>query len=200
MEFSVAICMLTKQLIILPPRSSRLRAHYVSQWRNTYIYIYIHSIISASGFEAFGAVTWAERAVRAEAGATADAVPGNAPASAVNTFRSDGDTRTVSFDGATVLIHDLKGCRYLERLLMEPNREFHVLDLVAVEQGSLPTVPSPTDREGVRREGGHAGVHLDDQAREAYNAGSSISTRTSRTRHATTTWDASPLQKPTGST
>jgi hypothetical protein len=40
--------------------------------------------------------------------------------------------------------------------------------LVAVEQGSLPTVPRPADHEAARHEGGHAGVHLDDQARAAY--------------------------------
>ncbi len=43
-----------------------------------------------------------------------------------------------------------------------------MLDLVAVEQGSLPTVPRSTDHDGERHEAGHAGVHLDDQAREAY--------------------------------
>jgi hypothetical protein len=36
-------------------------------------------------------------------------------------------------------VRDLKGFRYIERLLADPGREFHVLDLVAVEQGTLPT-------------------------------------------------------------
>ena len=86
-------------------------------------------------------------------------------------FRCDGDTRTVCFDGTTVLLHDLKGFRYLERMLAEPGREFHVLDLVAVERGSLPTVPHgvAADQDGlVASDGGHAGLHLDDQARAAY--------------------------------
>ena len=87
-------------------------------------------------------------------------------------FRCGGDTRTVCFDGTTVLLHDLKGFRYLERLLAEPDREFHVLDLVAVERGSLPTVRRGAGRGGddglVTSDGGHAGLHLDDQARAAY--------------------------------
>jgi hypothetical protein len=86
-------------------------------------------------------------------------------------FRCDGDTRTVCFDGTTVLLHDLKGFRYLERLLAEPGREFHVLDLVAVERGSLPTVPHggvPGEDGLVASDGGHAGLHLDDQARASY--------------------------------
>ena len=68
-----------------------------------------------------------------------------------------------------MLLQDLKGLRYLERLLAEPNREFHVLDLVAVERGSLPTVPNAGESGDLTTgDGGHAGLHLDDQAREAY--------------------------------
>jgi hypothetical protein len=72
----------------------------------------------------------------------------------------------VSFGGRTVLVRDLKGLRYLARLLAEPGREFHVLDLVAVEQGSLPT-GDPTAAQALG--GGGAGLELiDQQAREAY--------------------------------
>lgn len=78
------------------------------------------------------------------------------------------DIRTVSFDGQTALIRDLLGLRYLERLLAEPNREFHALDLVAVERGSLPVAPRYFDIEAGTRDRGHAGCHLDSQAREAY--------------------------------
>ena len=129
-------------------------------------------------FEEFGAVLWAERA---EHCAHLEPVPLRQPQSrpqlpssgaTSNLFRCDGDTRTIRFDGVTVLIQDLKGLRYLERLLAEPNREFHVLDLVAVERGSLPTVPTvgePGDPGDLATsDGGHAGLHLDDQAREAY--------------------------------
>jgi len=122
------------------------------------------------GFEDYGAVRWAERA--GDQASTNTSTPTAAPEPTtpadVNLFRCDGDTRTVCFDGATVLLQDLKGLRYLERLLAEPNREFHVLDLVAVERGSLPTVPIAGDPTLTHSDGGHAGLHLDDQAREAY--------------------------------
>lgn len=121
-----------------------------------------------AAFEAYGATVWAERAAHERTTAAADATAKHPPPFATSTFRCDDDTRTVSFDGTTVLIHDLVGCRYLQRLLLEPNREFHVLDLVAVEQGTLPTVPHPPDPDGGRHEEGHAGVLLDDQARTAY--------------------------------
>lgn len=130
-------------------------------------------------FATFGAVLWAERAAAkaADHGASRPApAPSSGPPSAeveTNLFRSDGDTRTVGFDGKTVLLHDLKGLRYLERLLAQPNREFHSLDLVAVERGSLPTVPNPSAGDLgssglVASDGGHAGLHLDDQAVAAY--------------------------------
>ena len=119
-------------------------------------------------FDDFGAALWAQEAER-----LLNARP-DKPTAAPTTieecvFRCDGDTRTVRFDGVTVLVHDLKGFRYLERLLAEPDREFHVLDLVAVERGSLPTVPRRAGEDGlVVTDGGHAGLHLDDQARDAY--------------------------------
>jgi hypothetical protein len=45
--------------------------------------------------------------------------------------------RTLSYAGSTVFVKDLKGMRYLERLLAEPDREFHALDLVSVERGAI---------------------------------------------------------------
>ena len=122
------------------------------------------------GFDEYGASLWAERA-RAHLGTVAPSPPlAPKPASDdhSNLFRCDGDTRTVRFDGVTVLLQDLKGLRYLERLLAEPNREFHALDLVAVERGSLPTVTNLGSGDLATSDGGSAGLHLDDQAREAY--------------------------------
>ena len=120
-------------------------------------------------FEEFGAVLWAERAQRSADLESAPPTPPPPASAAPNLFRCDGDTRTIRFDGVTVLLQDLKGLRYLERLLAEPNREFHVLDLVAVERGSLPTVPNAGESGDLTTgDGGHAGLHLDDQAREAY--------------------------------
>ena len=129
-------------------------------------------------FESFGALLWSERAaLAADLGDDrfASAHPSSGPSTGVETclFSCDGDIRTIRFDGDTVLLHDLKGLRYLQRLLAEPNREFHVLDLVAVERGTLPTVPVVPAGDAVNggfvTDGGsHAGLHLDDQAREAY--------------------------------
>ena len=55
----------------------------------------------------------------------------------LNVFRREGDYWSVSFEGRTVQVRDLKGIRYLARLLADPGREFHVLDLVAAESGRL---------------------------------------------------------------
>ena len=59
----------------------------------------------------------------------------------------------------TARIRDLKGMRHLARLLADPAREFHVLDLVAAE--------GPADGGDVARLG-DAGEMLDERAKEAY--------------------------------
>lgn len=74
------------------------------------------------------------------------------------TFRREGGRRVLEFRGLQVALPDLKGFRYLERLLAEPRREFHVLDLVGVDQGVLRT--AAVDDAGL--------PVLDDQARAAY--------------------------------
>jgi len=120
-------------------------------------------------FEAFGALRWAERAERLLTGAPARTASSGITEAAVATFRCGDDTRTVCFRDVTVLMRDLEGFRYLERLLAEPGREFHVLDLVAVDTGSLPT--GPTLHQGLETvtEGVGAGLRLlDDEARDAY--------------------------------
>jgi tetratricopeptide (TPR) repeat protein len=53
------------------------------------------------------------------------------PVDSVNIFRREGDYWSVIFDGHTVHVRDLKGMRHLARLLADPGREYHVLDLVA---------------------------------------------------------------------
>ena len=58
------------------------------------------------------------------------------PIASTNVFRREGDYWSVSFDGHTVHVRDLKGMRYLARLLADPGREYHVLDLVASESAS----------------------------------------------------------------
>ena len=88
---------------------------------------------------------------------------------AAATFTCEGDTRTVSFGGVTVLIRDLKGLRYVARLLADPTREFHVLDLVAIEQGVLPSNHIVGYEDGLRSDAAEAGLPIiDDRARDAY--------------------------------
>ena len=118
-----------------------------------------------SGLDRIGAVRKAQEAAIAggDAGPEAVGTVPTAGAAAASKrpatsaiFRLEGDTRTVDYDGRAVLLRDLKGMRYLARLLGSPGREFHVVDLVATEHG-VPVVP-----------GGDAGPALDDVAREAY--------------------------------
>ena len=73
-------------------------------------------------FEAFGAARWAEHAERLVEDTPPPPPPPAARAneSLTATFRCDGDTRTICFGGRTVLMRDLKGFRYLERLLADP--------------------------------------------------------------------------------
>ncbi len=83
-------------------------------------------------------------------------------------FHLEGDTRTIRFDGTSVLLHDLKGMRYLERLLRHPSREFHVLDLVTSEEGTDPN-PTPADAVSLSAASeGSAGPILDATAKQAY--------------------------------
>ena len=53
-----------------------------------------------------------------------------------NVIRREGDYWCVVFQGQTVRLRDLRGLRYLARLLAHPGREFHVLDMVADAAGS----------------------------------------------------------------
>jgi tetratricopeptide (TPR) repeat protein len=90
------------------------------------------------------------------------------PAGSRNVFRREGDYWTVIFEGNTVRVRDLKGMRYLARLLADPGREHHVLDLVAAETGegskgdNSPAAGLPLSAIG------DAGEMLDTRAREAY--------------------------------
>jgi hypothetical protein len=83
-------------------------------------------------------------------------------------FRLEGDYWSVTFDGRTVHVRDLKGMHYVARLLADPGREHHVLDLVAAERvpgaaadaGGTPGLPL--------RALGDAGELIDAQAKDAY--------------------------------
>jgi tetratricopeptide (TPR) repeat protein len=120
----------------------------------------------------------AARAVldRIEAERTADdAMPGEQdaeaeqpPATVRHVIRREGDYWSVVFEGRTVRVRDLKGMRYLARLLADPGREFQVLDLVAAESGPV-TVAASGRAIGLSHAGpGDAGEMLDPQAKDAY--------------------------------
>jgi tetratricopeptide (TPR) repeat protein len=76
-------------------------------------------------------------------------------ATETNVFRREGDYWLLVFEGRTVRVRDLKGMRYLAQLLAHPGREFHVVDLVAVETGQQMAL-------------GDAGEMLDERAKSAY--------------------------------
>jgi tetratricopeptide (TPR) repeat protein len=90
------------------------------------------------------------------------------PTGSVNVFRREGDYWSVIFDGHTVRVRDLKGMRYLARLLADPGREYHVLDLVAAETGSTAEVDSSQAAGVPRSTLGDAGEMLDARAKDAY--------------------------------
>jgi hypothetical protein len=87
------------------------------------------------------------------------ALGGAAPAPAPETFelRDEGEYWTITHAGTTLRLKDSLGLRYLARLVAEPDREVHVLDLVGT-------------REEGAADGGDAGELLDSEARESYRA------------------------------
>jgi tetratricopeptide (TPR) repeat protein len=85
------------------------------------------------------------------------------PVTDLNMFRRQGDYWSVVFEGRTVRVRDLKGIRYLARLLADPGREFHVLDLVAAESGRAGERGRATGTDP-----GDAGEMLDARAKDAY--------------------------------
>lgn len=119
-----------------------------------------------NAFADFGAGGWVDRC-DAHIALAADAVHRVEPASDA-TFRLEGEIRIVSLGGVTVSMSDMKGLRHIARLLAEPTREFHVLDMVAVDQRTTGSASADraTDDDGSL---GAAGLPvLDDQARAAY--------------------------------
>jgi tetratricopeptide (TPR) repeat protein len=89
-------------------------------------------------------------------------------ASELSAFRREGDYWSVTFEGRTVRVKDLKGMRYLARLLAYPGRELHVVDLVTAEgEGTAPAGRIARPELGFSASG-DAGEMLDTRAKEAY--------------------------------
>jgi hypothetical protein len=75
------------------------------------------------------------------------------------TFSAEGEAWAISHQGATFRLKDSLGLRYLARLLGEPDREIHVLELAGGEG---------TSEGGEVADAGDAGELLDDEARQSY--------------------------------
>jgi len=84
-------------------------------------------------------------------------------------FLREGEYWTVAYDGSTVRVRDAKGMRYLARLLADPGREFHALDLAG--DGLASAAQGVADESGMSvRDSGDAGVRLDAAAKASYLA------------------------------
>jgi pimeloyl-ACP methyl ester carboxylesterase len=84
-----------------------------------------------------------------------------------NLFRRDGEYWTVGYRGLVVTLRDSKGLRDLGRLLAEPGREFHVLDLMAAGTGARSIPPPQAAEAGLMIEGRGEPV-IDQAARVHY--------------------------------
>jgi tetratricopeptide (TPR) repeat protein len=85
-----------------------------------------------------------------------------------NVFRREGDYWSVVFVGRAARVRDSKGLRYIARLLAEPGRELHVLDLVRRESHASETAGGAEAPESMLADFGDAGELLDARAAAAY--------------------------------
>jgi hypothetical protein len=131
--------------------------------------------LAAAGEMGMAGVVEAIRALRAPEAAAPEAAANAAPEAAANTFRREGEYWTVAFDGSVVHLKDSKGLRHLARLLANPGRELHAVDLEAADGSPAASRPGPREPaaggelEG-RRDLGDAGPMLDATAKAAYKA------------------------------
>jgi len=103
-------------------------------------------------------------------------VKANRQATAGNVFQKTGQFWTISYEGRTSQIKDIKGLQYLHFLLAHPGEEFHAQHLLAeVEGKALNQGDAVTMSErhllddGLNISSlGDAGPQLDDQARKEY--------------------------------
>jgi class 3 adenylate cyclase len=96
---------------------------------------------------------------------TATAPSPSAPVHDAMLFRREGDYWTVAFGGKVVRMRDAKGLGYLARLLRDPHREFHVLDLLV---GDAPRANATAREDGLVTATADAGAVLDEPAKRAY--------------------------------
>jgi tetratricopeptide (TPR) repeat protein len=121
-----------------------------------------------SGFTRIGALYQEARAIEASgnvelAGQTQLPQQTRAHVADAAVFRREGDYWSVVFEGRTARLRDSKGLQYLARLLADPGRELHVLDLVADGSATIDTIGTR-----VVSDAGNAGELLDPRAKAAY--------------------------------
>jgi hypothetical protein len=93
-----------------------------------------------------------------------------------NVFRREGEYWTVCYEGSVVRLRDAKGLRHLARLLADPGRELHAIDLEAADSQPAPAARLRSRAGGgepelaARRDLGDAGELLDATAKAAYQA------------------------------
>lgn len=111
-----------------------------------------------------GLVTQADARLAAVEAAAAPAPAASAPAAAAAfSFAREGEYWSVAYAGTTFRLKDSLGLRYLVRLLEQPGREIHVLDLVGERGGA-----GAGGGAGEAIDTGDAGELLDDDARRSY--------------------------------
>lgn len=122
-----------------------------------------------------GMVALGERlsALRERAGGSAEA-PATAPAHAASirpsVFRREGEYWSIAYEGETLRLKDSKGLRYLVRLLADPGREFHVIDLAAGPGSHGSKAPATRRPEDLHVASEDAGNILDPRAKAAYRS------------------------------
>ena len=96
-----------------------------------------------------------------------------APETFSDVFRREGDYWTVRYEGSVVRLKDAKGLRHLARLLANPGREFHAVDLESADSPAAiraATARGRSDDLETRADLGDAGELLDATAKAAYQS------------------------------
>src|SRR5207248_4402171 len=85
-----------------------------------------------------------------------------------NVFRREGEFWTVSYQGVVFRLRDSKGLRLLAHLLAHPQKEFHVLDLVAEVEGTAAPAPAAASSDRLGEPSDDVGPILDERAKIEY--------------------------------
>ncbi len=121
-----------------------------------------------SAFERVGAVGQAAEAAHACGDKSPAPLSSSSRIAGDNVFCREGEYWFLAFQKKTIRVRDLKGLRYLSRLLAHPGREFHVLDMVAAERGDTADMGAGAEAGLAVSSDLDAGVLLDERAKKAY--------------------------------